>query len=80
MFFESIIENFGSAAAQTITAQFAETIAESVTVVDSSTQQSVFKNTVIENIYLLDLSNQFGWIKINDVGGGNWTPVDNKQG
>ena len=75
----SITEGSSIANTQSIAANFASTLAENFTLLDSSTQTSAFLQSLTENFNVNTNLKTYGWIAINNTQLINWTPVNDDQ-
>ena len=66
--------------AETVQAQFVESIAEVVNSADQESITAAFKEAIIEAFYALDSQIPRGWIKINDNQTANWANISNTSG
>ena len=78
-FFFSFTENFGPADALVIIRVFTDSIAEAITMADSTSSTSNHPATIAENVNMASGPTDAGWIKIPTTQSVTWTNVETSQ-
>jgi len=78
-YFFNITENFGPADALTIIRVFTDSIAEAITMADSTFSTANHPATITENVTMLSSQTDVGWIKIPTTQSVTWINIETSQ-